>query len=112
MLDPKYFEPSSRPSGNGRLEKPRILLRWDNRRDSIWTTKRAVEGTFILGSNGSGKTSSSFRTVTSAFMLPHLGNAGGLFLCGKQDAARGDPENGIPGYLDWIRECGREEDLI
>ena len=58
-------------------------------------------GTLITGALGSGKSSTSGRTIAYAFLRAGLG---GLVLTVKSDETQ--------HWIDYARECGREQDLI
>jgi type IV secretory pathway TraG/TraD family ATPase VirD4 len=79
------------------LDEP--ILDW--RRAEKWTMAKAMQGTLIVGSTGSGKTSGSGATIASAFLRNGFS---GLVLTVKQD----EPEN-------WRGLCEQErriDDLI
>jgi len=72
-----------------------------------WRTVDAVEGTFITGSPGSGKTSTFAKQLAHRFLKAGYG---GLVLTAKAEETRNWIGDGkTPGY---IQECGREKDLI
>ena len=82
---------------NQGLDKP--ILDW--RRGEQWTMARAMQGTLIVGSTGSGKTSGSGATIARALLRNGFS---GLVLTVKTD----EPEN-------WQQHCekeGRLDDLI
>ncbi|TWT45294.1 AAA-like domain protein [Phycisphaerae bacterium RAS1] len=63
-----------------RWDLPDELLRWS--RHNAWTLRDAVEGTLILGTTGSGKTSGSGRTIAMSMLNAGFG---GLVLTAKSD---------------------------
>lgn len=67
----------------------------------VFRIRHAVEGVFILGTTGGGKTSGSGRTINQAYLKNGFG---GLVLCAKPDVA--------DDWERYAREAGRENDLI
>jgi hypothetical protein len=66
----------------------------------VWTLQDACEGTFILGSTGSGKTTGSGRTLAEAFLSRGFG---GLILTVKPDEAE--------LWEAYARKMGRQDQL-
>ena len=119
VITPANPPPSARPLGDPHSSAPKFtpsiphempqsgglwplsteLLQW-SRQDS-WTLAQAVEGTLITGATGSGKTSGPFQTIIRSLLRI---NAGGLFLCAKQDS--------VGDYLKLAALEGRGEDII
>lgn len=76
------------------------LLHWSSQGDA-WTLRDAVEGTFILGATGSGKTSGSGRTLALTMLEAGFG---GLVLTAKADERK--------VWEEYCREAGRLNDLV
>lgn len=79
----------------------RNLIAW-NESDG-WTIGDACQGCQIFGSTGSGKTTGPLAAILRAFLNMNAG-FGGLLLTCKPD----DRDN----YLRYIREAGREKDVL
>lgn len=75
------------------------LLRWSEH--DVWTIRDAVEGTCILGSTGSGKTTGSGAAIARAMLDAGFG---GLVLTVKKD------ERAV--WESYCRQAGREKDLV
>ena len=61
-----------------------VLTAWSNDRRDVWTLEDACRGTFISGSNGSGKSTGPGKHLAERFLLHGFG---GLVLCAKADEA-------------------------
>lgn len=77
------------------------LLRFSDDKNDWWTLRNAVEGVFISGGIGSGKTSGSGRALAMAYLKSGYG---GLVLTAKPDEAS--------EWVKYAQACGRENDLI
>jgi hypothetical protein len=75
-------------------------LLWLGKNDP-WTIRDACEGTSILGSTGSGKSSGSGQALARAFLSAGFG---GLVLCAKRDE--------LDLWRRYCREVNRSESLI
>lgn len=92
----KWLNPSPVPSAGDELDRPLLFFGDDSLR-----LRDCVEGIFISGSTGSGKTSGSGAALARAY-LQH--GFGGLVTCAKPDDAE--------IWRRYARETGRERDLI
>lgn len=79
----------------------KILVKFSDNPQDIWTVDDATKGIAILGGTGSGKTSASGKTLAKKFLKEGWG---GLVLCAKTDEAN--------LWREYCRETGREKDLI
>jgi TraM recognition site of TraD and TraG len=61
-----------------------VLTAWSNDKRDVWTLEDACRGTFITGSNGSGKSTGPGKHLAERFLLHGFG---GLVLCAKADEA-------------------------
>lgn len=80
-----------------RLSDPLLRLS----RHDVWTLRDALEGVFILGATGSGKSSGSARTLAKMMLLMQFG---GLVLTAKAD------ERGM--WESFAKATGRLNDLV
>src|SRR6185369_6539584 len=67
-----------------------------------WTLRSSFEGTLIMGSPGSGKSSNSGKNFAAAFLKTPM--MGGLILTAKAEETR--------NWIQYAKACGRERDLI
>jgi hypothetical protein len=81
------------------LDEP--LLKFSKFKADDWKIRNAVEGSFIVGSIGSGKSSGSGRTIAKSFLQAGFG---GLVLCAKPEEA--------DTWRRYCAETGRENSLI
>ncbi len=77
------------------------LFSWPENRSQKWTVSDACKGTMILGSTGSGKSSSSGALIAKSFLKYGYG---GLVLCAKKDE--------VHMWKKFAEETGRTEDLV
>lgn len=76
-----------------------VLLQWAA--GTPWTIRDAFQGTQILGSTGSGKTSASLKTIVMSMLRSGFG--GVFFTVKPEDRAT---------YERWIETAGRRDDLL
>ncbi len=76
-----------------------VLLQWAA--GTPWTIRDAFQGTQILGSTGSGKTSASLKTIVMSMLRSGFG--GVFFTVKPEDRAT---------YEQWIEKAGRRDDLL
>lgn len=74
------------------------LLRWSGK--DIWTAGMAMEGTLVLGSTGSGKSSGSGRAIIEAMLSAGFG---GIVLSAKSERA---------AWIEYCRATSRLNDLV
>ena len=79
----------------------KVLVKFSDAPQDIWTVDDATKGISILGGTGSGKTSASGKTLAKKFLKEGWG---GLVLCAKTDEA--------DLWRQYCKETGREKDLI
>lgn len=78
-----------------------VVIKLSNDPRDFITYMDFLRACLIVGGTGSGKTSSSGRTIASAFLMLGLG---GLILCAKPEERE--------HWETMIKECGREDDMI
>lgn len=89
----------TRPAMKSKWDLSSPLLYWA---DGVpWTIGDACQGTQILGSTGSGKSTGSLAAICHAFLAAGFG---GLFLCAKRE----DRET----YTRYAKEAGRLDDVM
>src|SRR5690606_9331296 len=86
--------------------RQKILLRFSDRPQDVWTVDDAVRGTSIYGATGSGKTTASGKTIAMQFLKQRWGDKkwGGIVLCAKSDEA--------DLWEEYCKEAGRSADVI
>ena len=77
------------------------LLQFSNKKQDVWTIRNAVEGAFIVGGIGSGKSSGSGRTLAHAYLKAGFG---GLVLCAKPEEA--------DTWRRYAKETGRSNSML
>lgn len=93
----KPAPPDDRPAERWQLSTP--LLQWSE--TDFWTIGDAVQGLFVGGASGAGKTSTTGTRCARAFLESGFG---GLALTAKQEE--------VQLWVDHCRATGREGDLI
>lgn len=64
--------------------RKKVLLKFSEHENDWWTVDDAIKGTAIIGATGSGKTTSSGKTIAKQFLKQKWG---GIVLCAKTDEA-------------------------